>query len=33
VRTVQVMRLVDGVIVERWGSSDVLGILQQLELC
>ena len=32
VRTVQVMRIVDGVVVERWGSSDVLGILQQLGL-
>ena len=32
IRTVQVMRLVDGVVVERWGSADVLGILQQLGL-
>lgn len=32
VRTVQLMRIVDGVVVERWGSSDVLGILQQLGL-
>ena len=32
VRTVQVMRMEGGVVVERWGSSDVLGILQQLGL-
>ena len=32
VRTVQVMRMQDGAIVERWGSTDQLGILQQLGL-
>ena len=32
VRNVQVMRIVDGKRVERWGSTDVLGILQQLGL-
>jgi predicted ester cyclase len=32
VRSVQVMRFQDGLIVERWGSTDVLGILQQLGL-
>jgi predicted ester cyclase len=32
VRTVQVMRIVDGTVVERWGASDVLGTLQQLQL-
>jgi len=32
VRSVQVMRFEDGVVVERWGSTDVLGILQQLGL-
>lgn len=32
VRSVQVMRMVDGRIVERWGSTDTLGILQQLGL-
>lgn len=30
VRGVQVARFADGMIVERWGSSDELGILQQL---
>ena len=29
-RGVQIARFVDGKIVERWGSSDQLGILQQL---
>ena len=32
VRSVQVMRMADGRIVERWGSTDQLGILQQLGL-
>jgi steroid delta-isomerase-like uncharacterized protein len=32
VRSVQVMRFRDGLIVERWGSTDQLGILQQLGL-
>ncbi len=32
VRNVQVMRIVDGKRVERWGSTDELGILQQLGL-
>jgi predicted ester cyclase len=32
VRNVQVMRIVDGERVERWGSTDELGILQQLGL-
>ena len=32
VRTVQLMRFEDGVVVERWGSSDQLGLLQQLGL-
>lgn len=32
VRNVQVMRVVDGRMVERWGSTDQLGILQQLGL-
>lgn len=32
VRNVQVMRIVDGKRVERWGSTDQLGILQQLGL-
>lgn len=32
VRSVQLMRVVDGEIVERWGSTDQLGILQQLGL-
>ena len=26
----QIARFADGVIVERWGSSDELGIMQQL---
>lgn len=30
VRGVQIGRFVDGMIVERWGSSDELGILSQL---
>ncbi|MBA2550007.1 MAG: ester cyclase, partial [Nocardioidaceae bacterium] len=30
VRGVQIGRFEDGKIVERWGSSDELGILQQL---
>ncbi len=33
VRSVQIMRVVDGRVVERWGSTDQLGILQQLGLC
>lgn len=32
VRNVQVMRIADGRMVERWGSTDELGILQQLGL-
>jgi steroid delta-isomerase-like uncharacterized protein len=32
VRSVQVMRFRDGVAVERWGSTDVHGILEQLGL-
>lgn len=32
VRSVQLMRFEDGVVVERWGSTDQLGILQQLGL-
>lgn len=32
VRNVQVMRIVDGKRVERWGSTDELGVLQQLGL-
>ena len=32
VRSVQVMRVADGAIVERWGSTDQLGILEQLRL-
>lgn len=32
VRSVQVMRVADGAIVERWGATDQLGILQQLGL-
>lgn len=32
VRNVQVMKIVDGRLVERWGSTDQLGILQQLGL-
>ncbi len=32
VRNVQVMRIVDGRMTERWGSTDQLGILQQLGL-
>jgi steroid delta-isomerase-like uncharacterized protein len=32
VRGVQVSRFVDGKLVERWGSSDELGILRQLGL-
>ena len=32
VRNVQVLRIVDGKRVERWGSTDELGILQQLGL-
>ena len=32
VRSVQIMRVVDGEVVERWGSTDQLGILQQLGL-
>jgi predicted ester cyclase len=32
VRSVQLMRFEGGLIVERWGSTDQLGILQQLGL-
>lgn len=32
VRGIQVGRFVDGKMTERWGSTDVLGILQQLDL-
>ena len=32
VRNVQVMRIADGKMVERWGATDELGILQQLGL-
>ncbi len=32
VRNVQIARIVDGRMVERWGSTDQLGILQQLGL-
>ena len=32
VRNVQVLQIVDGKRVERWGSTDELGILQQLGL-
>ena len=32
VRSVQLMRFEDGQVVERWGSTDQLGILQQLGL-
>lgn len=32
VRSVQVMRVADGEIVERWGATDQLGLLQQLGL-
>lgn len=31
-RGVQVSRFADGLLVERWGSSDQLGMLQQLGL-
>ena len=30
VRSVQLMRFEDGLVVERWGATDQLGILQQL---
>lgn len=32
VRGIQVGKFVDGKMTERWGSTDTLGILQQLEL-
>ena len=32
VRGIQVGRFADGKMTDRWGSTDVLGILQQLEL-